>query len=69
MSWISRLNELYPGKAIFKPQEVAELFAISESTVKNMCFTLEIDAVKVGSQWRICRADLVKYINKITDNR
>lgn len=40
------------------PAEAAERFSISRVTVYRLCQRGELDAVRVGGQWRIPRAAL-----------
>lgn len=45
---ITELNRLY-----YSINEVAEIFGVHRNTIKNRINAKEIEAIKIGSQWRI----------------
>jgi len=50
------------GESIYTINEVAEKFHYQRSTVWRWIKNGKIEAVKVGGQWRITEAALVKFL-------
>jgi len=68
MYTIIELEKFIPGKSNFKVPEVADFFNVSESFIKSLCRLGELEAVKVGREWRISREALNNYIYENTNN-
>lgn len=52
----------------YNVSEVAELLKISDRTVRNLCYTGEIQHNKIGGQIRISEEDLQNYLSKTKSN-
>lgn len=48
----------------YSPQEVADVLKLKKTTVYEMIKRGELNAVKMGKQFRISQSDLLKYTNK-----
>jgi hypothetical protein len=55
MEFLKLLNEQFPKKKVFTVSEVAIFFRISDTSVKTLCKTGCIEALKAGGSWRIPR--------------
>lgn len=52
--------ETLPKNLVWTPREAAELLGISERSVQRLCASGQIEAVRVGRQWRIGRNYLLR---------
>lgn len=43
---------------IYTIPEVAKLFKVSELTIKRMIYRKDLNAIKVGGQWRITQEEI-----------
>ena len=53
---------------LFSIQEVADYLKVCQNTVRALLKKGKLDAVKVGSQWRVGKASLENYLNGATTN-
>ena len=51
-------------KEILTLKELQELLHIGKNTALRLVQSGEIDAFRVGNQWRVPRNSIVKYINR-----
>lgn len=64
-SWLTRFDKKFPETVeVIKTGELAEFFSVSEQTIRNMCFTMEIEAVKICSRWKITREAARRYVSE-----
>jgi excisionase family DNA binding protein len=61
ISFAESLEELIPQKSFFSTEEVAEIFGVRSKTVRKWIYSGKVRAVKVGSQWRIPRGELIEF--------
>lgn len=58
-----RLEALLAGApASMTVRQVAETLAVSEHVVRRLLASTELQGVKVGREWRVLRADLLRYL-------
>ncbi|MEU2419382.1 helix-turn-helix domain-containing protein [Brachybacterium paraconglomeratum] len=43
-------------------RQVAETLAVSEHVVRRLLVSTDLQGVKVGREWRVLRADLLRYL-------
>lgn len=55
-----RLREIGSGLDMISADEAARILRASPRTVRRLCMDRKIPAVKVGSQWRIDRTELMR---------
>ena len=51
-------------KEILTLKELQELLHIGKNTALRLVQSGEIDAFRVGNQWRVLRESLIRYINR-----
>lgn len=51
-------------KDILTLKELQELLHIGKNTALRLVQSGEIDAFRVGNQWRVLRESLIRYINR-----
>lgn len=56
----SMTAESLPENLVWTPREAAQLLGISERSVQRLCASGQIEAVRVGRQWRIGRNYLLR---------
>lgn len=50
------------GDRLYAPVEVAYILNLQQATVQEKCRTGQINAQKIGTQWRITAAELRRYL-------
>jgi excisionase family DNA binding protein len=64
MTTSTRQLELFPPKRYYRPDEVANFFALSRRTIYRMIKDGRLPAVRLGAgPWRIPREDLLRSIS------
>ena len=48
----------------YSVKEVAEMFGVSDNTIRNLCDSGELESIRIGAQYRISEENLKKYINQ-----
>ena len=54
---------LLEGK-LYSVKEVAEMFDVSENTIRNLCESGELGSIRIGVQYRISEEEIKKYIKQ-----
>ncbi len=50
------------GERLYAPVEIAHILNLSPETVQRLCRTGRIEASKHGTQWRVAKKEVVRYI-------
>lgn len=65
MAELSRdLGDLVDGDRLYAPIEMAHIVGLEQSTIQWMCRTGRIEAIKMGTQWRIKRSEIARFIEE-----
>lgn len=61
------LDEASELPACISPEKAARLARISPKTIRALCATGDVSAVKVGRQWRVITDDLLSELGLLSD--
>lgn len=48
----------------YSVKEVAEMFGVSDNTIRNLCDAGDLESIRIGAQYRISEENIKKYINQ-----
>lgn len=54
------------SEKLYTIEQIAEILQVGDSTVRRMIADREIEAIKVGRQWRITETALQDYLKRNT---
>ena len=57
-------DELDDLRIVIRPAEVSELLDLHPNTVYRLLQSGELPASKVGGAWRICKSDLIRFVER-----
>lgn len=60
-------DEMEDSRLVLRPAEISELLDLHPNTVYRLLKSGKLPASKVGGCWRICKKDLIGFIQKYPD--
>lgn len=64
MTAVDGLGDLVEGDRLYAPVEMAHIVHYSQTTIQILCRKGGIKATKMGTQWRITRSEIARFIRE-----